>query len=233
MHLLVRETRTLDDEQAAEDLGQTPGDLVFLSFADSDLGAAAAAWQAMPAGRPSLRLANLARLRHPMSVDLYVETGAGAGALRGGAAARRAGILALRRRGGGGAVPAPPHRPGDRAGRRARRPAAGGPLDRAGRGVGARWKRICAMAGRAIWRRRCGWRRGSAGWRARRRWRRWRSRRPMHCSCLRGHGSRRGWRVDRFLPRASAGRRHRPGGGAGGGTGARAASACARFMCPA
>ena len=66
-------SRTLDGEQAAVDLGQTPAELVFLSFADSDLAAAAAAWEAMPAGRPGLRLANLARLRHPMSVDLYAE----------------------------------------------------------------------------------------------------------------------------------------------------------------
>ncbi len=74
MHLLVRETRSLDAEEAAADLGQTPADLVLLSFSDSDLGAAAAAWQAMAAEeRPSLRLANLARLRHPMSVDLYAE----------------------------------------------------------------------------------------------------------------------------------------------------------------
>ena len=47
--------------------------LLFLSFSDSDLGAAAAAWQAMGADRPTLRLASLARLRHPMSVDMYVE----------------------------------------------------------------------------------------------------------------------------------------------------------------
>ncbi len=73
MHLLVRETQSLDAEAAAVDLGQTPADLVFLSFSDSDLGAAAAAWQAMGADRPSLRLANLARLLHPMSVDLYAE----------------------------------------------------------------------------------------------------------------------------------------------------------------
>ena len=73
MHLLVRETRSLDEEEAAVDLGQSPADLVFLSFADSDLGAAATAWQAMGPQRPSLRLANLARLRHPMSVDLYAE----------------------------------------------------------------------------------------------------------------------------------------------------------------
>lgn len=73
MHLLVRETRTLDEQDGAVDLGQTPADLVYLSFSDSDLGAMAAAWQAMEGTRPGLRLASLARLRHPMSVDLYVD----------------------------------------------------------------------------------------------------------------------------------------------------------------
>lgn len=73
MHLLVRETRTLDDEESAVDLGHAPADLVFLAFSDSDLAAAAAAWQALPAPKPSLRLASLAQLRHPMSVDLYAE----------------------------------------------------------------------------------------------------------------------------------------------------------------
>ena len=72
MHLLVRDTRTLDEDQAADDLGQTPADIVVLSFSDADLGALAGAWQGM-AGPASLRLASLARLRHPMSVDLYVD----------------------------------------------------------------------------------------------------------------------------------------------------------------
>src|SRR6185312_10211714 len=45
----------------------------FLSFSDSDLGALAASWSAQGQAAPSLRLANLSRLRHPMSVDLYVE----------------------------------------------------------------------------------------------------------------------------------------------------------------
>jgi cobaltochelatase CobN len=72
LHLLVRETRSLDEEESAVDLGQTPADIVFLSFSDADLGAAAMAWQAMERV-PTVRLANLARLRHPMSVDLYVE----------------------------------------------------------------------------------------------------------------------------------------------------------------
>jgi len=72
MHLLVRETATLDEEAQAVDLGQSPADLVFLSFSDADLGAMADAWRGM-AVRPGLRLANLVRLRHPLSVDLYVE----------------------------------------------------------------------------------------------------------------------------------------------------------------
>ncbi|WP_159999183.1 cobaltochelatase subunit CobN [Roseomonas sp. 18066] len=73
MHLVVRERRGLDEVEGAVELGQAPADLVFLSFADSDLGAAAVAWQGFSAPRPSLRLANLAKLAHPMSVDLYAE----------------------------------------------------------------------------------------------------------------------------------------------------------------
>jgi cobaltochelatase CobN len=73
MHLLVRDQRSLDEAEIAEDLGQSPADLVFLSFSDGDLSAMAAAWARLGPERPSLRLANLARLRHPMSVDLYVE----------------------------------------------------------------------------------------------------------------------------------------------------------------
>jgi cobaltochelatase CobN len=72
MHLLVRDARTLDEDGTPDDLGQTAADLVVLSFSDADLGALAEAWQAMP-GAPSLRLASLGRLRHPMSVDLYLD----------------------------------------------------------------------------------------------------------------------------------------------------------------
>ncbi len=42
MHLLRTESRTLDEAEAAVDLDQTPADLVFLSFSDSDLAAVAA-----------------------------------------------------------------------------------------------------------------------------------------------------------------------------------------------
>ena len=69
MHLLARETTWLDEADGAVDTGQTPADLVFLSFSDSDLGAAAAASER----RFGLRLADLKRLRHPMSVDLYLD----------------------------------------------------------------------------------------------------------------------------------------------------------------
>ena len=72
MHLLVRDSATLDDQAQAVDLGQTPADLVFLSFSDADLAVWSAAWQRLPE-RPTLRLGPLAQLRHPMSVDLYVE----------------------------------------------------------------------------------------------------------------------------------------------------------------
>ncbi len=73
MHLLVRETRGLDEAETAIDLRHSPADLVFLSFSDSDLAAAAFCWEAARGALPSLRLVNLAKLRHPMSVDLYVE----------------------------------------------------------------------------------------------------------------------------------------------------------------
>jgi cobaltochelatase CobN len=72
MHLLVRTTATLDEDSPATDLGQSPAELVVLSFADADLGALAAAWRSKPQSR-TLRLASLARLRHPMSVDLYLD----------------------------------------------------------------------------------------------------------------------------------------------------------------
>jgi cobaltochelatase CobN len=72
MHLIRTEFRSIDDDAPAVDLDQTPADVVFLSFTDSDLAAMAAAWDASP-GAPSLRLASLALLKRPYSVDLYVD----------------------------------------------------------------------------------------------------------------------------------------------------------------
>ena len=85
MHVVFRESLGLEDAAVPTDLGQDPADLVVLSFSDSDLGGFAEGWhRARAAGRPlpGLRLANLAALRHPVSVDTYVErTLAGARAI--------------------------------------------------------------------------------------------------------------------------------------------------------
>ena len=76
MHLLRTEQRSLDEAEAAVDLGQTPAGILFLSFSDSDLGLVAAAAGRRKANAMSLRLANLGMLKHPFSVDLYVEKAA-------------------------------------------------------------------------------------------------------------------------------------------------------------
>src|SRR5471032_2490963 len=73
MHVLATELATLEEADAAVDLGQSPADVVVLSFSDSDLSALAAAWREDADVLPTLRLASLKRLKHPMSVDLYIE----------------------------------------------------------------------------------------------------------------------------------------------------------------
>ncbi|MDU9005694.1 cobaltochelatase subunit CobN [Sedimentitalea todarodis] len=76
MHVVFRESHGLEETDTPTDLGQSPAELVVLSFSDSDLGAFASGWHrgGGPDGRmPSLRLANLAALKHPLSVDTYVE----------------------------------------------------------------------------------------------------------------------------------------------------------------
>jgi cobaltochelatase CobN len=73
MHVIFRESHGLEESETPTDLGQSPADLVVLSFSDSDLGAFAEAWHRAAGGLPELRLANLAALKHPLSVDTYVE----------------------------------------------------------------------------------------------------------------------------------------------------------------
>src|SRR5271168_990072 len=73
MHIVFRESHGLEETETPVDLGQDPADLVVLSFSDSDLAAFAAGWRRGRASLPSLRLANLVALRHPLSVDTYVE----------------------------------------------------------------------------------------------------------------------------------------------------------------
>jgi cobaltochelatase CobN len=70
MHLLSALQGTIDDGAQPVDLGQSPGEIVFLSAADSEIALVAAAHEA---GLPRLRCANLLALKHPLSVDLYVE----------------------------------------------------------------------------------------------------------------------------------------------------------------
>jgi len=73
MHLLTTTSTSLDDIVEAVDLGQPPGDIAVLSFADSDLAGLAAAWEAERDALPSVRLAHLRELRHPMSVDVWID----------------------------------------------------------------------------------------------------------------------------------------------------------------
>lgn len=73
MHVVFRESRGLEETATPRDIGQDPADLVVLSYSDSDLAAFAAGWRRGRNGLPSLRPANLAELRHPLSVDTYIE----------------------------------------------------------------------------------------------------------------------------------------------------------------
>jgi cobaltochelatase CobN len=77
MHLLATEPGIIADGSAAVDLGQTPGDIVVLASADTEIALLAAAQarrrKADPAA-PTLRLAPVMRLGHNLSVDLYVDT---------------------------------------------------------------------------------------------------------------------------------------------------------------
>jgi len=74
MHVVFRESHGLEETEIPTDPGQSPADLVVLSYSDSDLGAFAAGWHQAGGGLPSLRLLNLSALRHPVSVDIYAET---------------------------------------------------------------------------------------------------------------------------------------------------------------
>ncbi len=72
MHLLLAQKGTISDGDEAIDLGQSPGDILFLSAADTELAAVASAKRQLDNGL-TLRVASLISLKHPMSVDTYVE----------------------------------------------------------------------------------------------------------------------------------------------------------------
>ncbi len=83
MHLLLAQKGSVNESDEAVDLGQLPGDVVFLSAADTEIASLAAALNTRQEKKPSnnnqvkdtlsLRLANLMQLSHPMSVDVYCE----------------------------------------------------------------------------------------------------------------------------------------------------------------
>ncbi|MEM9138837.1 MAG: cobaltochelatase subunit CobN, partial [Pseudomonadota bacterium] len=72
MHLLLAQPGQTTDGSEAVDLEQDPADLVILTAADTELAALAEARAAMDQA-PSLRLASLLHLSHPMSIDLYLD----------------------------------------------------------------------------------------------------------------------------------------------------------------
>lgn len=72
MHLLAATPGTVDGGAQPVDLAQTPADVVVLSAADTELALLAEARAAME-DAPSLRLASLAHLAHPLSVDMHLD----------------------------------------------------------------------------------------------------------------------------------------------------------------
>ncbi|MDB5414732.1 MAG: cobaltochelatase subunit CobN [Rubritepida sp.] len=73
MHILTTTAASIDGLAEPVDLRQAPAPMVVLSFTDSDLAGLAAAWEAEREVVPALRLVHLRELRHPMSVDLWLE----------------------------------------------------------------------------------------------------------------------------------------------------------------
>lgn len=73
MHLLATQTGQIDGGAEAVDLGQSPGDIVILSAADSELASLASAFDTLPESKPRLRLVNILALQHNLSIDLYLE----------------------------------------------------------------------------------------------------------------------------------------------------------------
>ncbi|MEZ5691912.1 MAG: cobaltochelatase subunit CobN [Rickettsiales bacterium] len=69
MHLSVKQSQTIEDVDIPLNPEQTPADIVFLSFTDSDLSCMAAA----SSDAANIRISRLSRLKHPLSVDLYIE----------------------------------------------------------------------------------------------------------------------------------------------------------------
>ena len=74
MHLLNGQARGIAGGEEPVDLAQSPGDIVILSAADTEIAGLAAARRALGEPFPSVRLANWMQLAHPYSVDRYAES---------------------------------------------------------------------------------------------------------------------------------------------------------------
>ena len=70
MHLLLAQKGSISEGDEAFDLGQSPGDILFLSAADTEIASVAAFANR---GEPRWRLVNLASLKHPMSIDMWID----------------------------------------------------------------------------------------------------------------------------------------------------------------
>lgn len=76
MHLLAATPGAVDDGSEAVDLGQTPGDIVIITAADTEIACFAAAQGSIlnrDSTAPTVRCANFMHLGHNYAVDLYVE----------------------------------------------------------------------------------------------------------------------------------------------------------------
>ncbi len=72
MHLLATTSGVIDGGAEAVDLGQSPGEIIVVSAADSELAALAHAHDGLDQPKLSLRLANLMALGHNLSVDTWI-----------------------------------------------------------------------------------------------------------------------------------------------------------------
>lgn len=69
MHLSVKHSQSIEDADFPVNPHQSPADILVLSFTDSDLACMAEAAKNIT----GLRLSRLSLLKHPLSVDLYIE----------------------------------------------------------------------------------------------------------------------------------------------------------------
>lgn len=72
MHWTAAQPGCLDTERELILIDQTPGEIVFLSAADTDLSCVSAVWQKCFGNR--LRVAHAFSLRQPVAADHYIET---------------------------------------------------------------------------------------------------------------------------------------------------------------